>query len=59
MEPPNEKCAYCGEPVHSPEGDLSLNAVGECEYCADLKELAKTQDEDERRYQDFDYSMNG
>jgi hypothetical protein len=55
----HEKCACCGEPVHSPEGDLSINADGECEACADRAELGRIREEDDRRYMDFDYSMNG
>lgn len=51
------KCENCSEPHNK---DDLINGL--CEGCdealKDAQELGKILDEDERKYQDFDYSMN-
>jgi hypothetical protein len=56
-----DKCQNCGEAVEATDGVIDLNNIGLCEACAELKELCRVLDDDERQNGDFDfdYSMNG
>jgi hypothetical protein len=52
-------CSRCCEPVVTPEGIIDLNKDGECDACVEQAELVAVLAEDERRYGDHDFSMNG
>lgn len=54
-----DTCKNCLTPVETADGVIDLNDNGECENCAENRELCRVLDEDERREKNFDYSMNG
>ena len=53
----NKICARCGEPEIDKDG-MTVFFGDLCEYCHQRQEYRKIIEEDDRRYMDWDQSMN-